>query len=174
MPVGTNFYFNNVAYNQYYVSSNGYLNFGSGSGLINSAPTAPAGFYLLPGDNYWAANGANVNAVNTPSGFAYKFGTTSNGWYFFSANMMAYAFNAPGNDRGWELNCFWNATNTEQYAEFIYSPALSSTGTPGVYTTVPISGSTASLGVSNAWYSTDKGVTWTQAGSGSWGGVGTF
>jgi hypothetical protein len=110
---------------------------------------------------------------------AYKFGTTSTGYYFFSVNMQGWAYGTSYTDRSWEINCFWNADNSKQYIEIIYSPAFGSnySGTAGVYggSSVGYSGTTyATPDKSMAFSSTNKGVNWTLAGQGSWTGVGTF
>lgn len=179
MPGGTSVYIDGISYTQYYVSSNGYLTFGSGSGAIISSPSGPSGFFFDPGDNYWGTNGANGTG-NTPSGFAYKFGTTSTGLYFLCANMMGYAYGSPSIDRGWQLNIFWDSANTNQYVEFVYSPALGSISTSvGVRnnttaTNYIATGFVPAANTSYCFSTANKGVTWTAVGAGSWNGVGTF
>ncbi len=175
MPAGTSWFMNNTAYNSYYVSSNGLLTFGAGtaSGTLSALSIAPC-----PGDQYWGRNGSNIGSSNQ-QGMAYKFGTTSTGYYFFSVNMQGWAYGTSYTDRSWEINCFWNADNSKQYIEIIYSPAFGSnySGTAGVYggSSVGYSGTTyATPDKSMAFSSTNKGVNWTLAGQGSWTGVGTF
>jgi hypothetical protein len=167
MPAGTNWYMNNIAYNQYYVSTNGFLSFGSGSIGNNTVNPALAGLYPIPGDNVWG------------NGFAYKRGISSAGWYFFSGNVTGSAYSS-GGDRSWEINCFWNADNSQQYVEFVWSsggPAYwagtnygISNGVTVFQTNTPTP--TPSM-TSYAWSSTNRGVTWTGA-PGSWTGMGTF
>jgi len=167
MPAGTNWYMNNIAYNQYYVSTNGFLSFGSGSSGNGTVNSALAGLYPVPGDNLWG------------NGFAYKRGTSSAGWYFFSGNVTGSAYDGSG-DRSWEINCFWNADNSQQYVEFVWFPDGPggwagnyygiTNGVTVFYTNTPAP--TPSM-TSYAWSSTNRGVTWTGA-PGSWTGMGTF
>lgn len=179
IPYARYWYMNGVGYNTYYVSSNGYLTFGSGSGAIISAPqTSPAGFYLCPGDNYWATNAGTNGTANTPNAFAFRRGVTSNGWQFFSANMQAYTFGNTSNDKSWELNCFFNSDNSVQFVEFTYGPVFGSggyTGTAGVSngSLIYTASTTPAANITLSFSSLDKGVTWTYAGQGSWS-VGTF
>jgi len=175
MPVGTSWFMNNTAYNSYYVSSNGQLLFGSGS----AATTLQAlSIGACPGDQYWGRNGTN-NGTSAPAGMAYKFGTTSSGYYFFSVNLQGWKYNTSYADRTWQVNCFWNADNSKQYIEILYGPQFLQdyTGTAGVHggSAVTYSGSTYALaGKSMAFSSLDKGINWTSHGQGSWNGVGTF
>ena len=184
MPTGTVWYMGGTAYNTYYVSSNGYLTFGGGSGAIISGVGNILGFYLCPSDNYWGTNGTNTTFGNTPSGFAYRYGVTSQGYNFFSANMMAYTYGqvgnapAPGGDKGWEVNCFWNYDNSIQMVEFVYSPAFGyitgSIGIKGTYATaVDRATFQPSPNTSIMFSSTDRGVTWNYQGRGSFT-VGSF
>ena len=93
---------------------------------------------------------------------------------------MAYAFGNVANDLGWELNCFWNADNSSQWVEFVWSPAFGSwSGSFGIYTgltTYSVANTTfqPAANKSYGWSSTDKGITWTNNGNGSWTGMGTF
>lgn len=174
MPVGTSWFMNNVSYTNYFVSTNGYVNFGTGSGNIVTSIQGVVGLYLCPSDNFWGTNGANGTG-NTPSGLAYRYGTTSLGYNFFSLNMQAYAFGAPSTNRSWELNCFYNADNSAQAVEYIYSSSFSNASSnQGVYT----NGSYGSLttgtpNISLGWQSSDKGIIWTFQGAGRFN-VGTF
>lgn len=175
MPVGTSWFMNNTAYNSYYVSSNGQLLFGSGSA---STTLQALSIGACPGDQYWGRNGTN-NGSSAPAGMAYKFGTTSSGYYFFSVNLQGWKYNTSYNDRTWQVNCFWNADNSKQYIEILYGPQFLQdyTGTAGVHggSAVTYSGSTYALaGKSMAFSSLDKGINWTSHGQGSWNGVGTF
>lgn len=180
IPSGTSWFWNNIAYTSLYIGTNGYIPFGAGSSIINPGVNSSIqAIFLCPADNYWGTNGANGNG-NTASGVAYKKGTTSTGLNFFSINMMGYKYLSTSTDRGWELNCFYDSNNSNQYIEIIWGPAHNNTDTFtfGLYygtTTlaVPASGVLAA-NRSYCFSSSNKGVSWTAHGLGSWSGVGTF
>jgi hypothetical protein len=175
MPVGTSWFMNNVAYTTYYIGTNGYITFGTGITSYSPAQiyTTP-GLYPTPIDNYWGTNGANGTG-NTANGAAFRYGTTSLGYNFFSVNLQCYAYGATGTDRSWEINCFYNADNSVQAVEFMYSSTFSNgTTQQGVYSNAVYAGSTLpSASTSFGWSSSDFGVTWTFNGTGSFS-VGTF
>lgn len=177
MPVGTSWFMNDVSYTNYFVSTNGFVTFGTGSGIIPYGVQATVGLYLCPSDNYWGTNGANGTG-NTPSGLAYRYGTTSLGYKFFSLNMQGYAYGNSSIDRSWELNCFYNDDNSAQAVEYIYSSSFSNaSANQGVYSNAIYSSSTTGTSsISLGWQSSanpNKGTVWTFQGAGRFN-VGTF
>jgi hypothetical protein len=178
---GLSWYMGNIPYTQLYVGTNGYITFSASYSQYNivGPQASPSGIWVCPGDQDQGRNGPNDASISTASALAYRKGVTSTGWQFFSINMQCYQHGVPTNDRSWEVNCFFNYDNSVQLVEIVYSPTFSSvnqyTGTAGIST-----GSTTfnSIHSSNAGFtlnfsSVNRGVTWTYAGTGSWG-VGTF
>jgi hypothetical protein len=168
-------YIGGVAYTTYYISTNGYITFGSGSGNIITAPQNLTGIYLTPGDNYWGTNGANGTG-NSPNAIAYISGTTNfSNCTYFRLNMQGYAYGNSGVDRSWELNLILNNTTAAQYFEMVFGSALSSGASSfGIYngSTIIQSGAAPLSNVSYCFSCTDgTGTSWTYNGAGSFSNV---
>ena len=174
--IGGTWYMNNVGYTTFYISSNGMVTLNGGNGGIFSTPqsgTNSVGFWITPGDNYWASNAGNGS--NAPDGVAYKTGTSSSSSYnYFRINMQAYAYGNSGIGRSWEMNVIWNPTTNAIYVEFVYPSTILSAATAiGLYTgaTVYQNAITPGANTSYCYSSTDGGVTWTVHGYGSFSNI---
>ena len=165
----------NAAFTQFYVSTNGYISFGSGTGGIISSPTAgticanPGDLWLQPGltnttgtaHAIWTRGGSSTSVIS---------GSLDPDGYHYWMDIVVYcgAYGNTTSYRDWQMRLAKQGTT-----QYIMTRARSypATGIPGPYGT----NGTAYPGVAmdengnswnQCWMSTDNGVSWTYLGKG--------
>lgn len=161
----------NTAFTQFYVSTNGYITFGGGSGSIYSSPQ-PACIMANPGDSWLASGLQNATPTTTVQDIYTRGGSSTyqisgsndpNGTHYWM-DIVVYCgtYGSTTTSRDWQMRL-----GKYGGTQYIMTRARGNiTGAPGPYGTNGTAYPGTASDINQVWVSTNNGVSWTLGGFG--------